>query len=540
MRSIHPSAWLLAALLCSSLGLSPHNAFGACTAPIPGTPTQDARGRVRVHWDRHGCQPDTLQAHSGGYVRGFMPAEGYPVQAIAIKLDSLTPGTTIGAVRAYFLGKAGALAADWESKAAFIWSLHSDSTGYPSASVLASQLCPLGDDALLRAGGWRDDQLDWAVGGVLPANLLARRPLAARGGGRRLQIGCDGMIAPHAELAGVGMTEIEYWQSIPDPGLLVEVELQDGLGDDPPSVAIVRDWGQNPLSRDAWPPEILGFCSDGYIDPDVAWPESIRYGFITLCETAESDTNWTAAAVVTPGWEISAEPESLICLLSPTDAGEYPVTLQNPTGETLVVTVADAYLSHSGEDPVPEMSIGPTSQNIPAHGSVDFVVNLHSLASAVGTYRGAAILDVASIPDTAGFRLGIPIQVVVDQQTSVADPEADNGRLTPSGWHLSAGPNPFTESVSLRLAWGDGLILGDQQTSISSVGHVSPSAEVAVYNVLGQLILRERYDLDPMTVTQAGETTIQITGTSAWPTGVYIGRIDVAGRSKSIALLHIK
>lgn len=539
MRLFHPTAWIVAVLSCGCLALLSDTTWARCPTALPSPPQVDTHGWVLVGWNHAGCQPDTLRASSGTFANGFRPANGYPVQAIAIKLGSIAPGTIVGGVRAYFRGVPGILAAEWRDKADFAWSLHSDSMGYPSAGASHTRLVPLGDDALLRAGGWREDQLTWTVeaSGVADYWLVGLWPPLAVD---VVQIGSDGMTASCSELAGVGTTEIEYWQALPQPGLLIEVELQDGFGDVEPDVAIVRDRGANPLTREPSLPEILGYCLGHFTDSLVAWPEVVRYGLVSICETVESDTSWSAPVAMSRLWDVSAAPDSLACTLSPTAVGTYSVILNNPSAEPLNVSVLEAYLAPAGVGSPPTVFAGPPSQNLPADGSAEIPFEIKSLATPVGMYRGAVILRVASIPDTAGFQLGIPVQVIIDQQTSVTDPDDDEGRINPSDWRLAAGPNPFEESINLHFAWDEGLILGGRRTSIGSVGQVATTAEVAVYNVLGQLILQERHLLEPIMVAQAGEARIQITGTNAWPTGVYVCRANLAGRAQSITLLHIK
>ncbi|MFH0766098.1 MAG: T9SS type A sorting domain-containing protein, partial [Calditrichota bacterium] len=156
------------------------------------------------------------------------------------------------------------------------------------------------------------------------------------------------------------------------------------------------------------------------------------------------------------------------------------------------------------------MRITPQEGTLPAHERLDFTFKLFAQEFPRGNYQGQLIFSHNAQPVTPA----IPVVMRVDVNSVGGDAPVE----IPNQFELTGiHPNPFNAETTVEYALP-----------------IASRVNVAVYDLAGRSILLMTTDLMP-----AGRQSLSLDA-SAWPSGIYIARLEAGGAAHSIKLACLK
>ncbi len=505
---------------------------------------------IQLDWFHPGCFTDTITAHKGPYAHPFVVDETRPGNRIAIRLPACSSGALLHNVTAYFMAKSDVTAEAWSIQGSFVWSRHADSMGVPGPRLDGPVTSAIGEIATLKNGGHFTQPLDWFIPDSNATWLVGSWPGNSQ---QVVRLGADAQPGTIDFLVGCTDNGSPLWIPYPDNGILVKAVIlySDSAASASPAMAdsflIERHMLAGPTSPRFDSSIFEPGTSLRWSDSVVIAGQSLRYSISAFRDGEKSPATASDVFTIPERWPVGFAYESIsLSLLSAIDT-VISTSITNLGPDSLAVVIAPAVLTATsltfGKQVSPPAVIAamPESFILPPGHTQPLAVSITVSGLTSGAYGGWLVVRLSTVNATLAERHAVPITVSIDQATAIFESDDDNsGTITPQReLAVTAGPSPFRESITLTMAPPASQPV-QGKSHIDAADPLQAAVEVTVFNSLGHRMKRELVPLQGLASSGSSEVTLSITGTHAWPSGVYLVSVRYQGLARTVKLLHLK
>ncbi|MEW5700855.1 MAG: hypothetical protein AB1792_01310 [Candidatus Zixiibacteriota bacterium] len=505
---------------------------------------------------------DSLSAHQGSTTKGGFHVGGYPEPRVAFRLPVAEGGALLHSIGAYFFAAADVTELEWDSLAAFHWSVHTDSDGVPGPALLPGISWDLGDGPWIRFGSMGYRTVDWRLPESIAGSiwLVGLWPLGADG---VVRLGRDDLPPALETLVGYSDNGEAAWQPWSGGGIFVDAVLLKSLPNEPgalgsslmaeeasqdgnPAFILTANAVSGPRSPHSDTIQGTFFGGLQYADTGIVVGQSHEYRLAAVNGGDTSAWVGTGPVFVPSRWGISLSGSEIHIHARLGETATASLGLENIGIETLRVALADSFSlapSH-GPQAGPAGSIGirvtPSLVNLPPYSRDSATISIFGLATELGSYSGflPMVVEGSGRPDRDRWLL--EVTATVDANTGVSERGDDKGSVRGDGLPVvTVRPNPFSDKLAVDIVLSDNAF---HEWACSGGRSLTGPIEVSLVNVMGATVASH---LASSELSWAGDrltnlATVEFEGTGALSSGVYFCRVTWGHYSHVVPVVLIR